>query len=116
MRDKNPCERCDLCCRHIAVEIDKPETDEEYDQIRWFLLHRDVWIFIDNDDSWNLQVNNKCKRLGKGGWCEFYDKRPIICKKYSSDNCEGNGEGDSFRALFRCLEDFEKWAARSGKK
>lgn len=107
--EKNPCDGCDLCCRHIAVEIDKPETKKEFDQIRWFLLHENVWIFIDNDNSWNLQVNNKCKKLKKDGWCGFYEKRPEICREYSSENCERNGEGDSFKVLFKCLEDFEEW-------
>jgi hypothetical protein len=54
MVKKNPCDGCDLCCRHVAVEIDKPENKKEFDKIRWFLLHEDIWIFVDNDDSWNM--------------------------------------------------------------
>lgn len=122
--EKSPCDGCDLCCRHIAVEIDEPENKKEFDQIRWFLLHKDVWVFIDNDDSWNLQVNNKCERLMPRSQvavdrkqqeetvdcvCGFYEERPQICRDYSSDNCERNGEGDSFKVLWKSLEEFEEW-------
>lgn len=109
MEEKNPCDGCDLCCRHIAVEIDAPESKKEFDQIRWFLLHKDVWVFIDNDDSWNLQVNNKCEKLTGEGMCSYYEKRPGICKDYSAGSCERNGEGESFKVLFKSLEEFEEW-------
>jgi len=109
MVGKNPCDGCDLCCRHVAVEIDAPETEKEYDQIRWFLLHENVWVFIDNDDSWNMQVNNKCKKLKEDGWCGYYEKRPIICREYSSENCERNGDGDSFKIMWKSLEEFNEW-------
>lgn len=112
MAKENPCDGCDLCCRHIAVEIDAPETDKEFDQIRWFLLHEDVWVFIDNDDSWNLQVNRKCEKLGENGWCGIYEERPFICKDYSAKNCERHGSGDSYKVLFKSLEDFEEWVSK----
>ena len=106
--EKNPCNGCDLCCRHIAVEIDVPETEKEYDQIRWFLLHKDVWVFIDNDDSWNLQVNNKCEKL-IDGICDYYEKRPAICRDYSTGSCEKNGDGDSFKLMWKSVDEFNVW-------
>ena len=108
MTEKNPCEGCDLCCRHVAVEIDKPESKKEFDQIRWFLLHKDIWIFVDNDDSWNMQVNNKCEKL-KDTMCSYYEERPQICRDYSAVNCERNGDGDSFKIMWKALNEFEKW-------
>jgi hypothetical protein len=119
--EKNPCDGCDLCCRHIAVEIDKPENKKEFDQIRWFLLHEDIWVFIDNDDSWNLQVNRPCTKLvlskgqAEGGRrkadyiCGDYEKRPQICRDYSAKGCERNGDGDSFKVMWKSLEEFEEW-------
>ena len=112
MKEKNPCDGCDLCCRHVAVEIDEPETKKEFDNIRWFLLHKDIWIFVDNDDSWNMQVNNRCKKLGEDGWCGAYEKRPAICRDYSSDGCERNGEGDSFKIMWKSLEEFDDWVLK----
>ena len=109
MGKKNSCDGCDLCCRHIAVEIDAPESDKEFDQIRWFLLHEKVWIFIDNDDSWNLQVNTPCEKLTRDGLCEYYEKRPGICRDYSADGCERNGDGESFKVMFKDIEGFNTW-------
>lgn len=108
MVKKNPCDGCDLCCRHIAVEIDTPETKKEFDNIKWFLLHRDVWVFIDNDGTWNLQMNTLCEKL-KDGRCSYYEKRPAICKNYSAGSCEKNGDGDSFKVMWKGIEEFEKW-------
>ncbi len=108
------CEGCDRCCRHVAIELDKPEDEEDYDQIRWFLSHKDVWIFIDHDDSWNIQFNTPCEKLSADGKCTIYEKRPILCRDYSTENCEKHGEGDSFKLLWRTLEEFEEWL--KGKK
>ena len=108
MVEKNPCDGCDLCCRHVAVEIDAPESDKEYDQIRWFLLHKDIWVFVDNDDSWNMQVNRPCEKLTSDGSCGYYEKRPQICRDYSASSCERNGDGESFKIMWRSLEEFEE--------
>jgi Fe-S-cluster containining protein len=109
MVGKNPCDGCDLCCRHVAVEIDTPETKKEYDQIRWFLLHKYVWIFIDNDDTWNMQVNTPCEKLDENGMCSYYKKRPMICREYSADCCERHGDGDSFKVMWKSIGEFESW-------
>ena len=108
MKKRNPCDGCSLCCRHIAVEIDAPESEKDYDEIRWFLLHRDVWVFVD-DDGWNLQVNTPCEKLDDKGWCTYYEKRPGICKDYSSENCEKHGDGDSFKVLWKDVNEFDEW-------
>ena len=105
----NPCEGCDLCCKYVALEFDTPEDKEDYEQIIWFLLHQDVWVFIDHDDSWNIQFNTSCKKLDEKGWCNYYEKRPAICRDYESDGCEKYGEGKSHKVLFKNVEEFELW-------
>ncbi|RMF80705.1 MAG: YkgJ family cysteine cluster protein, partial [Planctomycetota bacterium] len=33
------CEHCTgFCCRYIALPIEEPETRQDYDDIRWYLL------------------------------------------------------------------------------
>jgi Fe-S-cluster containining protein len=112
---ENLCSGCDHCCNYVALEIDKPENEEELDQIRWFLLHKNVWVFIDHDDSWNLQFNTPCEKLDKKK-CSFYEKRPQICRDYSTENCEKYGDGDSFKFLWKTLEDFEGWLKNNKSK
>ncbi|RMD45516.1 YkgJ family cysteine cluster protein [Candidatus Pacearchaeota archaeon] len=109
MGNKNLCEGCSLCCKYIAIEIDKPENKEDIDQIRWFLLHKNVWVFIDHDNSWNVQFNTPCTKLSSKGLCTIYRKRPRICKDYSTESCEKWGEGKSFKVLWKNAEEFEKW-------
>jgi Fe-S-cluster containining protein len=107
--EKNPCNGCTKCCEYVALEIDEPETKEDFDEIRWFLTHKDVWIFIDHDDSWNIQFNTPCEKIGENGWCEIYEKRPHICGAHSSENCDQYGEGDSFETCWKTIEEFEEW-------
>ena len=71
MNKRNPCYGCDKCCRYVALEIDTPEDREDIDQIRWFLVHKNVWIFIDHDDSWNIQFNTPCENLDEEGNCSI---------------------------------------------
>ena len=40
------CNGCTKCCEYIALEIDTPETQEDFENIRWYLLHENVKIFI----------------------------------------------------------------------
>ena len=45
------CHNCPaMCCRYVASEIDAPTSKREYDNIRWYLMHRDVYVFIGHDD------------------------------------------------------------------
>jgi Fe-S-cluster containining protein len=41
--------------------------------------------------------------------CSYYEKRPSICRDYSAVNCERNGDGDSFKIMWKNVEEFEKW-------
>ena len=107
--ESNPCKDCVKCCSYVAIELDDPEDDDDWNHIRWYLVHKDVWVFVDHDDSWNIQFNTPCEKLDEHGWCKIYETRPQICKEYKSDNCEKHGEGESFKLLFRNLEQFEEW-------
>ena len=114
MESDNPCQGCSLCCRYVALEIDTPEDQNDFDQIKWFLVHKNVWGFIDHDDSWNLQFNTPCEKL-EGHLCGIYKTRPQICRDYSTENCERYGEGNSFKILWKSMEDFEEYLETSKK-
>jgi len=34
-----------LCCRYFALQIDNPKTADDYDNIRWYLVHENVVAF-----------------------------------------------------------------------
>lgn len=113
---KNPCDGCTKCCEYVVLEIDTPEDKTDFGQIRWFLAHQDVSVYIDHDDSWNLQFETPCEKMSEEGWCEIYEKRPLICKTYSSENCDKNGEGHSFKEFWATLEDFDDWMKENKSK
>ncbi len=106
---ENPCNGCTRCCSYVAMELDEPEDNDDFDNIRWYLLHKNVWVFVDHDDSWNIQFNSPCEKIDEKGWCGYYEKRPSICRGYKSDNCEEHGDGDSYKLLFKNIEEYDEW-------
>ncbi|MEJ2703828.1 MAG: YkgJ family cysteine cluster protein [Sedimentisphaerales bacterium] len=89
MAKKSQCERCTgLCCRYFALPIETPENKEDYDDIRWYLCHKDVTVFVEDGD-WYLNIKNKCRHLSqKDHRCNIYSQRPRICRKYRHADCD----------------------------
>jgi len=89
MTGKGQCEKCTgLCCRYFALPIETPETRADYDDIRWYLCHKDITVFVEDGD-WYLNVKNKCRHLSEKDYtCLIYDKRPRICRKYKHSDCD----------------------------
>ena len=89
MTKKVSCDECTgLCCRYFALPIETPEDREDYDDIRWYLCHRDITVFVEDGD-WYINVKNKCKHLfEKDHRCRIYDKRPKICRDYTLKDCD----------------------------
>ena len=89
MAKKTQCEKCTgLCCRYFALPIETPETKDDYDDIRWYLCHRDITVFVEDGD-WYLNVKNKCRHLTDGDHrCRIYNQRPNICRKYKHADCD----------------------------
>ena len=107
--DEVLCKYCGAkCCRYFALPIDKPKGWEDYDFIRWYLLHEQTAIFSD-DGSWYLLVQNPCKHLGDDHRCGIYETRPQICRDYTTDNCEYE-EDWVYDHLWETPEQIEEYA------
>ena len=91
---KNLCSKCTgLCCRYFALPLEDPEDWDDYDDIRWYLTHEDVTVFVEDDD-WYLNVKNKCRHLSSKDYkCEIYDVRPKICRGYKVEDCDFTATG-----------------------
>lgn len=89
------CQKCTgLCCRYFALPIETPEDWDDYDDIRWYLYHENVDVFVDEGD-WYLNVRNKCTQISEEDYkCMNYDLRPKICRGYTEDTCDLTSEGD----------------------
>jgi len=35
-----------LCCRYFAFPIETPEDWDDYDDIRWYLAHKNISVFV----------------------------------------------------------------------
>ena len=110
MTKKNLCNKCTaLCCRYFALLIETPEDKEDYDDIRWYLCHKDITVFVEDDD-WYINVKNKCKHLSEKDYqCKIYDNRPKICRGYTTRDCDFiEGEYD-YQLHFTSDEQMEEY-------
>jgi Fe-S-cluster containining protein len=86
--DANLCEHCTAkCCHYFALPIDLPTERQDFDFIRWYLLHDRATVFVD-DNTWYLLVHTTCKHLRDDYRCGIYEIRPQICRDYSTAGCE----------------------------
>lgn len=107
------CQNCGKCCKHIAMQIDTPEDNDDYNNILWYLLHDKVSIYIDEGD-WHIEFQTKCKKLGENNMCTYYKERPLICRTYSADECVNNAEGKPYDFEFKSAEDFLNYLKLKG--
>ncbi len=103
------CENCNAdCCRYIAMEIDVPENLDDFENIKWYVCHKDVRIYVEEDYSWNLEFITPCKWLSEGNCCTNYSRRPEICKEYNYDECTFHNNYKE-KYSFESIEDVEKY-------
>jgi uncharacterized protein len=106
------CRKCDAyCCKHVAVHLEKPKSKQDYDHIRWYLLHENVWVSIDLQGDWILEFRSPCKEITKDFKCGDYENRPSICRAYPSEDelCERQTTALSYIHLFTNVTEFEKY-------
>ena len=104
------CEQCvGLCCRYYALTISKPRNKRDFDDIRWYLMHENTIIFVEEGD-WYVQVNTKCKMLQPDNHCTAYDNRPAICRQYGTKDCDWHANEYEYDHLFTEPEQVEAYA------
>jgi Fe-S-cluster containining protein len=106
---ENLCSYCTAkCCRYYALPIDTPTTWQEFDYIRWFMIHGRTAIFVD-DDTWYLMVYGDCQHLLPDYRCGIYETRPQICRDYSFNECEYDNDG-CYDKFFESAEQIWEYA------
>lgn len=114
--EKPTCKLCNQCCKHVALEIDAPTTREEFEEILWYLMHKNINVYIaegdeeDYDDEpeeeWFIEFLTPCESLLPDGKCKIYEDRPQICGDYDPETCVEHGEGEPHKFHFSTREDF----------
>ncbi len=109
------CEECKAkCCRYIAIETDEPDCLDDWDQIKWLLMHEGVSVYLDNEGDWVVEVITNCKNLDENNKCKIYDTRPDLCQDHDVETCVMNGEGKVEKILFKTAEDVDKYLKKTG--
>ncbi len=107
--EESLCDYCTAkCCRYFALPIDKPKTHEDFEFMRWYLLHERASIFTE-DNTWYLLVHTVCKHLQPDQRCGIYETRPQICRDYSTKNCEYEDDW-TYDRYFETPEQVEEYA------
>ena len=75
------------CCRSFVLPIDTPETRQDFDALRWLVLHRGVQFLV-NGTRWEIEVALPCSKLQPDGRCSIYGSRPQVCIDYEVETCE----------------------------
>ena len=94
------CEQCTAaCCHYIALPIDEPDTRRDFDDIRWYLMHEGVTVFVEEGD-WYIQFRTRCRNLQPDFKCGVYETRPAICREYKAKDCDYEGGDYTYDHLF----------------
>lgn len=106
---KKDCSSCDgKCCKYVVLEIDEPEDLEDFENIKWFICHKDVKVFIDEEGEWYIEFSTPCKFLDKNNLCTIYEKRPQICRDYNVNECTFYNDYQE-KYTFTNLEELESY-------
>lgn len=110
------CQKCaGLCCRYVALPIESPDTKGDYDDIRWYLAHEGISVFVE-DDEWFINIAGRCKYLDKDNRCDIYDTRPRICRGYKDGNCDYHSGDYGYELYFTSTEELDEYIKSIGKE
>ncbi len=109
----NQCQKCGAkCCRYFCFEIDEPDDYDEFEDVRWYLLHEGVTVHIDDGD-WYISIDNPCKMLADDSRCMGYDNRPLICRKYDSGGCDYTSGDYGYDEHFLTADQLDAYARKT---
>jgi len=111
------CEHCNAnCCKYVVIELDTPKTIKDFENIKWYVAHKNVNVFIEDDGSWNVEFLTPCSHLNsKTNKCTNYEHRPKICREYDHDECTfHNIYKEEF--TFKSIKDVDDYVEKVFKK
>ncbi|UCE62140.1 MAG: YkgJ family cysteine cluster protein [Phycisphaerales bacterium] len=111
------CEHCAAaCCRYVAIPLDKPENARDYSDMRWYLMHENISVFLEDGD-WYIQFQTRCKNLASDNRCKAYETRPHICREYEAGECDYSGGNHGYDEYFTHAKQVDAYyEKKTGKK
>lgn len=102
------CQRCRAtCCTYMAIEIDEPETVEEFENIRWYCAHKETWVFME-EETWYVVFNSPCDKLNADFSCSIHATRPQVCRDHEFGDCDYFLRGE-FDVELRTIEEVDAY-------
>ncbi|MCK5849313.1 MAG: YkgJ family cysteine cluster protein [Kiritimatiellae bacterium] len=106
------------CCKYMALEVDTPTCKHDYDNIRWYLHHKNVHAFIDHDNCWFIEFETHCDKLDENNMCACYEDRPKICRDHGDGEeiaeCEFHADHEPHQVRFSSADEFERYLDEKG--
>ncbi len=112
----HPCHRCGECCNYVAVEIDNPSAFKDYDNIFWYLTHRNISVYVDWEGDWFIEFESPCEHMTEGKTCGIYEERPHMCSSFSWNECEKTTEERAWKHRFEEPASFFAWVEEKRPK
>lgn len=110
-----PCAECGgRCCKYVAIETEKPASKTDYDNIRWYLLHENVNVFVDHDGRWYVEFKTPCSSQLGDNSCASYSNRPEICKEHGAGEGECEFYDSPYREYFSGEKEFTGYLEKAG--
>jgi Fe-S-cluster containining protein len=75
------------CCRYVTVAISTPLSEDDWDEMRWWLSHEGVRVTKD-DEGWMVEFETRCRHLGPSNACGIYENRMSLCERHDATDCE----------------------------
>lgn len=109
------CQACGgRCCTYLVVQIPRPRSKVDIDEVRWWLAHHNVEVYIE-DRQWHVQFYTPCRHLTSEGRCAIYPDRFDVCRAHEAETCEMSS-GASEEISFSSPEQFDKYLASRKKR
>ncbi|MCK4916823.1 MAG: YkgJ family cysteine cluster protein [Candidatus Omnitrophica bacterium] len=90
--DNKYCKKCSaICCKNLAVEINRPRNKFEVENLKWQLHFDTVKVYLHNR-KWHQLVEGTCIYLSKDDRCTIYETRPDKCREHNPPECEFFGK------------------------
>jgi len=101
------------CCRYFSLEVDRPRSKRDYDDLLWMLAHREVSVYIE-ERKWYLMIHTQCRFLDtQTNMCAIYENRPAMCREHPFEECEWHGPYD-FEEHFKSCDALKRWMRKKG--
>jgi len=108
------CVQCHGCCMYVTVPLDPPDNEDTIQMYVWYLHHKNIEIYLDLYDQWQILMKTPCENLLPNGYCAIYENRPKICREYDPTSCSRTGK--DYKVLFKSPGAFLKYIKKKTKK